>query len=187
MVATASTRTFEQIALDEPERKWELHKGEVREKPAMSIAHGAASHDLVDQIVPQLDRSIYDYRRNWGRARHSARNSYIPDVLVVPVAVIDRLLLEPSQLEVYRDPLPFVAEFWSPSTGSYDLDAKIPRYRERGDEEIWRVHPLERSVTAWQRQTDGSYAEFRFTTGKVAHHALPTGTIDLDRLFRFAR
>ena len=185
MVGTV--RTFEQIALDEPDRTWELHDGELREKPAMSIAHAAGMYDLIEQISEQLDRSRFHYRMNTGRTRHSPDNVFIPDVMIVPVAEIDRLLTIPSQLELYVDPLPFVAEFWSPSTGNYDLDAKIPRYRERGDEEIWRVHPLERSVIAWRMQVDGTYAEARLTSGTVALHAIPTITIDLDRLFRFGR
>lgn len=30
------------------------------------------------------------------------------------------------ELEVYDTPLPLVVEVWSPSTGSYDVDAKVP-------------------------------------------------------------
>jgi Uma2 family endonuclease len=59
-------------------------------------------------------------------------------------------------LEYYEQPLPLVVEVWSPSTGEYDIDSKLPEYQARGDKEIWRLHPYERTVRSWQRQPDGS-------------------------------
>jgi hypothetical protein len=79
--------------------------------------------------------------------------------------------------------LPFLAEGWSPSTGDYDVDEKLPEYIARGDREIWRPHPSEYSVTAWRRQPTGLYTETVFHTGVVDLFALPGVAIDLDRLF----
>ena len=74
-------------------------------------------------------------------------------------------------------------EVWSPSTGSYDVDTKIPEYQQRGDLEIWRIHPYERTLTAWRRQADGVYVETKHDRGEITLHALPEVTLLLDDLF----
>lgn len=85
-------------------------------------------------------------------------------------------------LEAYGAPLPLVVEVWSPSAGEYNVDSKLPEYRRRGDIEIWRIHPFDRTLTAWRRQRDGSYTEAHYTA--VVHPvALPNVAIDLDTLF----
>ena len=76
-----------------------------------------------------------------------------------------------------------MVEVWSRSTGGYDVNAKLPVYMERGDLEIWRIHPYERSLTSWVRQPDGSYQESVYRGGIVSLAALPGVTIDLDELF----
>jgi Uma2 family endonuclease len=75
-----------------------------------------------------------------------------------------------------------VVEIWSPSTGSYDQARKLRAYRERGDQEIWYIHPYDRTLTAWRRQGDGSYVESRYAGGAVALSSLPGVVIDLDDL-----
>jgi Uma2 family endonuclease len=87
------------------------------------------------------------------------------------------------ELETYTESLPLVVEIWSPSTGQYDLQTKLHEYQRRGDLEIWRIHPYERTLTAWRRQPDGSYAESTHTNGTVKPVALPNVSIDLDGLF----
>ena len=88
---------------------------------------------------------------------------------------------------MFDEPLPLVVEIWSPSTGGYDVDEKLPEYLRRGDREIWRVHPVELTLTAWRRQTDGSYAESIQRAGLLELAALPGITIDIDALFALAR
>jgi Uma2 family endonuclease len=117
-----------------------------------------------------------------GQVRGAAENYYIPDVYVIPM---DLLLPQRGlrAVEVSDSPLPLVVEVWSPSTGDYDVDSKLPEYQRRGDLEIWRIHPLEQTLTAWRRQSDGTYTEDRFINGLVRPIALPNVTIDLDTLF----
>lgn len=86
-------------------------------------------------------------------------------------------------IESYSSPLPLVVEIWSPSTGDYDVDSKIPEYQRRGDLEIWRIHPFERTLIIWRRQPDGSYTEEHVTGGIVTPVALPNVSIDLNTLF----
>jgi Uma2 family endonuclease len=106
----------------------------------------------------------------------------MPDVMVVPIAYGVHLVDDP-RLAIFSDPLPLVVEVWSPSTGEYDTNTKIPVYQQRGDAEIWRIHPFERMLTRWVRQPDGAYAESTQHGGVVALAVLPDVTIDLDRLF----
>jgi Uma2 family endonuclease len=88
-----------------------------------------------------------------------------------------------DKLAIFSEPLPLVVEVWSPSTGGYDVDAKLPIYQRRGDLEIWRIHPFERTLTAWRRQPDGSYEETIYRGGIVEPVALPGVSIDLEALF----
>ena len=76
-----------------------------------------------------------------------------------------------------------VVEVWSPSTGTFDVDTKLPEYQRRGDLEIWRIHPYDRILTAWRRQADGSYTESIYREGTIQPVALPGVVIDLDTLF----
>jgi Uma2 family endonuclease len=177
-------KTFEAVVLEDPEGRWELYRGRLREKPPMSFAHNYASRALVAQLVHQLDPSHYQVLQNAGHLRTKSGDTFIPDVAIVPVALMRPFRDRPASVEIYDDPLPFVAEIWSPSTGGYDIDTKIPAYRERGDAEIWRLHPFEQTLTIWRRQPDGSYAERRLSGGIVHLHALSDVAIPLDELFR---
>ncbi len=177
---------YEELALRELDQFWELHDGELVRKPAeiMTTGHNRIMDALAWQLYRQLDRSLYEVRINNARARRLSRSAYIPDVVVVPVALVRRNIAEqPTRLEAYQEPLPLVVEVWSPSTGGYDVNSKLPEYQRRGDLEIWRIHPVQRTVTAWRRQVDGGYAEFRFTGGVVGLHGLPNVAIDVDLLF----
>jgi len=90
---------------------------------------------------------------------------------------------DPHAFNAFAEPLPLVVEISFRTTGDYDIAAKRPGYRERGDAEIWRLHPLRHSVTIWRRQPDGSYAESVHTSGVIELFALPGVSINLDELF----
>ena len=74
-------------------------------------------------------------------------------------------------------------EIWSPSTGHYDIDEKIPGYQARGDLEIWRVHPYEHTIRVWRKRADGSYVESVHRGGELRPESLPGVVIDLGMLF----
>jgi Uma2 family endonuclease len=177
-----SEQTFRQIALEEP-NVWELHCGVLRRKPGMTAAHNDVTIQLVLQLGPQLDAREFRVRSNAGHVRRSAQNYYIPDVFVVPMELVRQLLPQQEVLEAYEDPLPLVVEVWSRSTGDFDVEEKLPEYQRRGDLEIWRIHPYERTLTAWRRQPDGSYTETVYTGGIVHPVALPGVAIEFDALF----
>ena len=175
-------QTIHELMLADPGR-WEIHDGELREKPPMSYRHNDAMVYLGAQLLRQLDPAEYRVRISGGHVRRTERNYFIPDVCVVPVALIGPGRDRPDVLEVYDQPLPLVVEIWSPSTGAYVVETKFAVYRQRGDTEIWRLHPFERTMTAWRRQPDGSYAESIQRGGRIAPVALPGVTVDLDQLF----
>jgi Uma2 family endonuclease len=178
-----SALSYEEIALADPSRQWEMHDGKLREKPPMSDAHNLVVHRLDQQLVRQLDFDVYDIRINLTRIRRDDRHFYIPDLAVIPVPNSNPLATRPQPLEAFRIPVPLVAEVWSHSAGDYDVDEKLPQYMARDDREIWRLHPLERTLTTWRRQPDGTYIEALFRSGKIEPIALPGVTIDLDLLF----
>jgi Uma2 family endonuclease len=149
----------------------------------MTARHNYVGFELAFRLRQQLDPSRYQVRHNSGHVRRTSENYYIPDVLVVPTDLVRPLLDRRDVLEAYDAPLPLVVEMWSPSTGDYDVDSKLPEYQRRGDLEIWRVHPFDRTLTAWQRQSDGSYTETLYTGGEVRPIGLPGVVIDLDTLF----
>jgi Uma2 family endonuclease len=174
---------YRAFVLDHPGEPWELVCGELRQKPPMTWEHGHTSRELLFMLRAQLDRGTYEVVLNGGRVRRSADRYYIPDVYVVPMEQVRRLFPDPGMLEAYPEPLPLVVEVWSPSTGAYDVASKLPEYQQRGDAEIWLIHPYERTLTAWRRQPDGRYVEQSYAGGVVPAASLPGVAIDLDRLF----
>lgn len=178
----AHPHTFEELALAKPGR-WELHDGRLVEKPGMTFAHNSSAFRLSLQIGRQLDLTRFDVRSNAGHVRRTDRGYYIPDLFVLPLDLAADFRDRPDVLETYASPLPLVVEIWSPSTGGYDTAAKLPIYRERGDQEVWFIHPYERTVTVWCRQPDGSYTEEVARGGQLRPVALPGVVIDLEELF----
>jgi Uma2 family endonuclease len=175
-------QTFEQLALEDDDTTWEMVCGKLREKPGMTQEHNSAMALLAFYLQQQLDLAQYRVRSNAGYARRHEQTYFGPDVMVVPTA-LTQATHGTGHLEVYDAPLPFVAEVWSPSTGNYDVDTKFPEYKLRGDLEIWRVHPYEKTVTAWRKRPDGSYSEAVYTSGTVPVESLPGVTIELGKLF----
>jgi Uma2 family endonuclease len=181
-----SEETYKQLALEDIHGHWELHFGRLVQKPGMTAQHADWIELLQRRLALQLHESEWAVRADAGRLRRPEGSYYEADVMVVPREYVrDLREHHANELEVYTRPVPFVAEVWSPSTGSYDVRTKIPGYKERGDAEIWRVHPREHSVTIWRRQPDGSYSEGVHTSGVIELHALTGVRIDLNELFEF--
>jgi Uma2 family endonuclease len=174
---------YRAFALGDDSGRWELVAGQLREKPWMSVTHSRVTMDLVEQLLLQLDRDRFRVTAGLARLRVSSDTYYIPDVVVIPTEVMLALGENPRALDAYPDPLPLVAEVWSPSTGTYDIDVKLPGYQRRGDLKIWFIHPLERTLAAWSRQPNGAYTETVYRSGIVEPPPLPSVVIDVDELF----
>ena len=177
-----SNEAYERLALDEPDRKWELWDGQPREKPGMTYPHNRAAIRFGHFLMLQLDPVQYEVRVDAGRVYRPGSTYFIPDVFVFPASYVTSQLREGDVLEVYDRPLPLVVEVWSRSTGDYDVTEKLAFYMQRGDLEIWYFHPYERTLTARRRQPDGTYSEKLYRGGIVPVLALPGVTIDLDAL-----
>jgi Uma2 family endonuclease len=178
-----SEADFRRLSLAEP-NQWELYDGVPRRKPPMTFAHNELAWRLSLELVEQLGLVDWVFRVDAGLVRRSESRFFIPDLMVIPRAEVRRLFPDPHTWEVYPDPLPLVVEIWSPSTGPDDVTRKLVEYQRRGDLEIWLIHPVRRTLTAWRRQPDGSYVESVFSGGVVDPVALPNVRIDLDHLFR---
>jgi Uma2 family endonuclease len=159
---------------------WELHEGRLVEKPGVTFRHGQIPMLLGHFLLSQLDRDAYEVVSEL-RVRRPSATVFMPDLMVVPAAYSAEIRDRPV-LAIFSDPLPLVVEVWSPSTGDYDVDARLPVYQQRGDLEIWRIHPYERTLTAWRRESNGSYQETVHRGGIVTPVALPGVEIDLDEL-----
>ena len=178
-----SAETYERVAQEDPDGKWELVCGRLRRKPIMTVEHNQVQRILTRLLGLQLDPREYAVDMDATRLRISTGLYYVPDVCVIPMALIRRLRERRGTFEVYDDPMPLVVEVWSPSTGEYDVEQKLREYQLRGDREIWRIHPYERTLTAWRLQPDGTYTETLYTGGTVHPVALPNVTITLADLF----
>ena len=181
-----SEQEYEAFVLSGVEGAWELHDGRLVEKPGVTWEHGGIATFLAHFLLLQLDWSEYTVRVSDIRARKPEDTIFIPDVAVLPIAYGREWVNRPGTLAIMSGPLPLVVEVWSTSTGGYDVDSKVPIYQQRGDLEIWRLHPYERTLTRWVRQADGTYRETVHRGGVVSLAALPGVTIDLDRLFEVA-
>lgn len=174
--------TFSALVLEDSDARWELHDGKPREKPALTAAHNRVIWNLIGQIAPQLAERPFEGRTDTAHLAIGGGYAYIPDFAIIPSEYVDSALGKPTN-ESYDGPVALVVETWSPSTGTYDVNAKLPSYQRRGDLEIWRIHPYERTVTRWCRRLDGSYEESTHATGTIRLAAIPEVAIDLDALF----
>lgn len=181
VVQRMSEHAYERFVLSGVEGAWELHDGRLVEKPGMSFRHGEIPIRLGYFLLSQLDWSAYSVVVEL-RVRRPSATVFMPDLMVVPAAYSEEIRDRPV-LAIYSEPLPLIVEVWSPSTGDYDVEAKVPVYQQRGDLEIWLIHPYERTLTSWARQADGSYREAVHRVGVVHPVALPGVSIDLDKLF----
>jgi Uma2 family endonuclease len=177
--------TFERLALEDDSGHWELACGQLRQKPPMTQEHNESTHALYASLLVQLDPTAYTLRSQDAFLRLGVTATFQPDLFILPQEYRrNRRARGESGLETYAEPMPLVVEVWSPSTGSYDLRTKLPEYQQRGDREIWLIHPYERWLRAWRRQADGSYAETLFSGDAViGPAALPGVSIALARLF----
>lgn len=178
-----SDAAYRQLMLAAEDRRWELHAGQLRKKPDMTAAHNMAYRRLGRQLMRQLDADEWEIFIDNGKVHRPSGGFYLPDLFVAPMSVVRALLVTPRTFEEYEEPLPLVVEVWSPSTGAYDVDEKVPVYQELQDREIWRIHPYERTVTVWRRRPDGNYDVSVHRGGTVSPIAFPQVTIAIDALF----
>jgi Uma2 family endonuclease len=180
-----SAETYERVALEDPDGRWELVCGALRQKPTMTQEHNRSVRTAARLLIRQLDERQFTVDAGQTKVRTSAGAYFVPDLCVIPVALERRAAaMRPGGLEVFEEALPLIVEAWSPSTGDYDVMIKLPEYQRRGDAEIWLIHPYERWLKAWRRRPDGSYTETLYRGDvTVEPVALPGVAIGLAALF----
>lgn len=86
---TVGTRTYEQATLDDPNGFWELHNGRLRQNPdQMTFEQTDVQDRLVACLNRQLDEDEYAVSSNTVRTWRTTYSFYIPDVAVIPRALI---------------------------------------------------------------------------------------------------
>ncbi len=123
-----SEERYIQLALEDPEGKWELIDGCPRKKPGMSWEHNHTGRKLTYLLNLQLDLDEYEVVHDSGRVRRSARNYFVPDVYVVPMEVVRRSFPRPGMLEAYSEPLPLVVELAEERTEYTGMPKYTPKY-----------------------------------------------------------
>ena len=179
-----SVEDYEQFVLSGVEGAWELHDGILVEKLRMGAEHGVIPMLLGHLLLRQIDSARYQVVSDL-RVRRPEATVFLPDVMIIPAGLFELFRGRPGTLAIFSDPLPLVVEVWSPSTGRHDVETRIPVYQQRGDLEIWRIHPYERTVTSWVRQDDGSYQETVYRNGTIQLAALSGVEIAVDDIFDF--
>ncbi|MFN0096427.1 MAG: Uma2 family endonuclease [Dehalococcoidia bacterium] len=182
-----TVETYERVALEDPEGNWELVCGQLRRKPGMTMRHNTVSRLMHLALTDQLPRDDWDVAANMARVRVPDGSHYIPDVVVIPIAAKDARGWDSTGLEAYEPAVPFVAEVWSPSTGEYDAESKVPGYMARGDREIWFVDLRDQTIRRHVRQPDGGYQTSHHRRGRLVLASLPGVTLDMDAIFRQVR
>src|SRR5215210_7893806 len=102
---TMSEAEYRRFALGDPQGQWELHQGQLREKPGMSVEHGGVMMLLVEWLLNQLDRNEYRIRAGHARLRRSADVHCMPGVAVIPTGLEQAPRERPGSLDSYADPL----------------------------------------------------------------------------------
>ena len=64
-----SEQTYELVALEDPEGKWELHCGQLRSKPGMTAAHNRIGRVLGFRLQLQLPLDAFEVSVDAARVR----------------------------------------------------------------------------------------------------------------------
>ena len=78
-----SERTYRELAEEDFESGWELVCGELRRKPAMTMAHNTLASVLTFELQRQLPLDDYRCSHNQARLRVPGGSHYVPDVVVI--------------------------------------------------------------------------------------------------------
>src|SRR5213078_4872633 len=100
-----SEQEYRELALNDPDHRWELWDGGPRAKPLMSVKHDNVSTYLGAMLINQLDRRHYRVNVNGGKTRIAPDNSFIPDV-VIPASLQIPYEDDPRAFNAFVEPLP---------------------------------------------------------------------------------
>jgi len=155
-----------------------------REPPAPSRFHQEIVGELYRQVADALHGRFgrayvapFDVRLpKSGEADEDVDTVVQPDVLIV----CDRTKLDQRGMRGAPD---WVAEVLSPSTASHDQIIKLPAYERAGVQEVWLVHPADRTLAIYRLEAGryGRAAVFELK-GQTPITAASGVIVDWDRL-----
>lgn len=178
-----SSKTDRRIVAEDPNGAWEPVDGRRREKPAMTLWHNDARALLGHALMRSLDSSRFRVHCGGARLELIERNYFVPDLVVIPAESSMPLRAQVFASNFYASPLSLLVEIWPPPTDAWCVDEKIPLYKARGDKEIWRMRPYERTLTIGRRQPGETCSESFHKNGAFHPAFHPNVAIDLGRLF----
>ncbi len=160
----------------------------VREPPSPSYVHQELAGALYSQLWRALEgRSCrvciapLDIRLpNSDESDERVETVVQPDVFIVcDHGKIDKLGV--------RGAPDWLAEVLSPSTASYDQIVKIPLYERAGVQEVWLLHPTDRTLAIY-RLADGRYGRpiYQELKGQTLLSSVPGVSVDWDLIMAAA-
>ncbi len=166
---------YEEFVFANPDRKWELVEGQLREKPGLSWEHDDIIVSLAILLQLQLDRAAFASRKSTGRSRHSPGTIFIPDLMVVPTRLGENFAADRETCDL-RQPLPLVVEVWS---NRPVITTSTRSFLNISDEVIWR--------SGVSTLTSAPYRLERQLMGPISRPTLSGGTLFVRRRCRMLR
>lgn len=167
--------------------RWELIQGIAYDlSPAPNTAHQTVSVELSRQIANFLqDKSCRVFIAPFDiRLPKVDETDEIIDTVVQPDITV---ICDPGKIDEKgcRGAPDWVIETLSPYTASHDQVRKLDLYERKGIREYWIVHPVDRIVTIFIREKDGTFGRPRFveTDGMLPVGILPDLEIDWKPVF----
>ena len=150
-----SDELFRQVVREDRTGLWELICRGLQRKPVMSPRRIGIVTYVGATLAAELPYDEFRVCVNEVYLCAGTEHRLIPDIAVVPRRTVgdgfERMFVD--------TPVPLVVDTWSEMIEGHDLDTKTWQYQARGDNEIWLIHPYERTATTWRRQPDGTYTE----------------------------
>lgn len=122
--------------------RYEIADGSLLVSPPPSVSHGNINDRLGDLLKRQAPAGLRVLTVPMGIDIHRRRTYYIPDLLIVPDAALERDSdnLQPADVLL-------VAEVLSPSNAGKDLVQKRHDYAMAGIPRYWIVDPHDQTIT----------------------------------------
>lgn len=175
---------------DEP---YELVRGELIKMTPPTWQHIIIAQFLEQALNTEIQRSNYNWRafREPGQ-RTEVDTSRLPDVMVVPLEAIEKVL---NQTAVLTVPAPLVIKVVSPSSAKEDYTDKVREYEALGIPEYWVVDheglgaakyvgfPKTPTVTVYEL-VDGKYQAKQFRADEeIVSPTFPTLHLTANQIF----
>ena len=139
--APVSEAEYREFALGDPQGHWELHRGQLREKPGMSAAHDNVIDRLQRRLYMQLSEHEYRLRSNNARLRVPRRRTTFQTWRSFQLSSCSRCSKVPTRLMRTATRCRWLSKSGLPQPATTTSKGKLPDYQQRGDREIWFIHP----------------------------------------------